>query len=745
MKNAYYKKTLALTFSLISLAVTASTTGQLTLTDSSGVVVPTYQSGESAYIQVIDSDGNVDPAAAETLTVTITSETEDTGTPYSVTEPVPSSGNVGDGTMSMLQTTYNTKTEDWTVLAVSSDSFLVTGSVSGQQSQQYNMNNDAPYVSDNEEISFVIENDAVAFGVGDTFSFSTVAGTVVGETVTLTETGVDTGIFTSSIALTEAETPVEANELLEVQSGDLITVFYDDATGDWGDAEQVRTSALYAATVVKGSTLLVDTIWTEENSPYLVTGDVTVSANTTLTIMPGVTVLFLANTDDTISGQEAYDSEIIVKGTLNVAGTEDKLVTLTSSNREGSIGDWGGVRVENGSASFVFTQLEYSAYGIDLYEVSYGRTFTLTNSALIYNGAGIKASNSYEGVFTIKDNTLSHNSGSVIYADYNETTWVIDNNVIKENGSGSYEEFPLVSLNYSKSILFTNNDISDNQGGIQINEVREDLIFTGNTLSNNKDDDMMMSGGLSINTWSDEGDWVADSIIIEDNVVDSNNYTGIELSYSGNVNPQINRNKVRNNSGYGIYVYSQSHNTQPHIHDNEITGNGLNEWGGQAGLYVSGKAIPSIVGNTINNNGAGVYVNYNDVNGNGDFDLTDNVITNNLGYGISVNGYAKPTINNNDIYGNTGYAVENHTSFAIDAKNNWWGEGDTAEINEGGNPKSLSFIYDSNSNGDSGSVNYAGWLDASYQNGGTPVSNNITGQLTVIVMAIQAVLIMPVG
>ena len=174
MKNAYYKKTLALTFSLISLAVTASTTGQLTLTDSSGVVVPTYQSGESAYIQVIDSDGNVDPAAAETLTVTITSETEDTGTPYSVTEPVPSSGNVGDGTMSMLQTTYNTKTEDWTVLAVSSDSFLVTGSVSGQQSQQYNMNNDAPYVSDNEEISFVIENDAVAFGVGDTFSFSTV-------------------------------------------------------------------------------------------------------------------------------------------------------------------------------------------------------------------------------------------------------------------------------------------------------------------------------------------------------------------------------------------------------------------------------------------------------------------------------------------------------------------------------------------------------------------------------------------
>ncbi|TWX62976.1 hypothetical protein, partial [Colwellia hornerae] len=85
MKNAYYKKTLALTFSLISLAVTASTTGQLSLTDSSGITVPTYQDGESAYIQVVDSDGNVDPAVAETLTVKITSETEDTGTPFSAT------------------------------------------------------------------------------------------------------------------------------------------------------------------------------------------------------------------------------------------------------------------------------------------------------------------------------------------------------------------------------------------------------------------------------------------------------------------------------------------------------------------------------------------------------------------------------------------------------------------------------------------------------------------------------------
>jgi hypothetical protein len=350
MKIACYKKTLALTLSLISLGVTATTTGQLTLTDSSGIVVPTYQSGESAYIQVVDSDGNANPTVAETLTVKITSETEDTGTPFSATEPVAPSSNVGDGALTVLKTSYDTKTEDWTILSLGQDTamgtsyFRVTGSVSGLQSQNYFMTDmmtgeSVRYTSDNNEVSFKIENGSVAFSVGDTITFSTSAGTIVGETVTLTETDVDTGIFTSSITFNEAEVPNVANGILDVQSVDLITVFYDDANGDWGDAAQVRSTALYAATVIKGSTLLANTVWTEDNSPYLVTGDVTVSANTTLTIMPGVKVLFLANTDDTVGGQAPYDSELIIQGHLNVAGTDAKGVTLTSSNREPATGD----------------------------------------------------------------------------------------------------------------------------------------------------------------------------------------------------------------------------------------------------------------------------------------------------------------------------------------------------------------------------------------------------------------------
>ena len=714
MKNAYYKKTLALTFSLISLAVTASTTGQLTLTDSSGIVVPTYQSGESAYIQVADSDGNSDPAVAETLTVKITSETEDTGTPFSATAPVAPSSNVGDGTLTVLKTSYDTKTEDWTILSLGQDMamgtsyFRVTGSVSGLQSQNYFMTDmmtgeSVSYTSDNNEVSFKIENGSVAFSVGDTITFSTSTGTIVGETVTLTETDVDTGIFTSSITFNEAETPNGADGVLDVQSGDLITVFYDDANGDWGDAEQVRSTALYAATVIKGSTLLANTVWTEDNSPYLVTGDVTVSANTTLTIMPGVKVLFLANTDDTVGGQSPYDSELIIKGSLNVAGTEAKGVTLTSSNREPATGDWGGVRVESGTASFIYTTFEYSAYGIDLYDVSSGKTFTLNNSELSNNGTGVKASSSYNGDFTITNNVIRDNISYVINSNSAQAYWSLDGNVITGNGQ-------LLNFSWEHSVSLTNNEITNNQGSVQVDTVRYDFIFTGNTVTGNS------NIGVYFNGYESSGDWMADSIVVEDNIVDNNGYYGIHIRSNGSADSAINRNKVRNNSGYGIYVEISENNTQPSIHDNEITGNG------NVGLYVAGKAVPSIVGNTIDNNGSGIYVNYDDVNGNGDFELSDNLITNNQGYGLSVNGYAKPVISNNDIYGNTGYALENHTSFALDAKNNWWGVDDSAEINAGTNPKTLSFIYDGNTNSNAGKVNYAGWLSFSIQDQSPPVT-----------------------
>ena len=168
----------------------------------------------------------------------------------------------------------------------------------------------------------------------------------------------------------------------------------------------------------------------------------------------------------------------------------------------------------------------------------------------------------------------------------------------------------------------------------------------------------------------------------------------------------------------GLHLRNDSTNVQPTISDNTITGTS------SYALYIYGKIVPTVTDNRLDSNAYGMYFDYSDANGNGSFEVSNNEIINSSNDGISINSYAKPTFSNNDIYGNGGYAIRNNTSYAINAKNNWWGEADTATINSGSNPQSLSFIYDGNNSASNGLVNYAGWLPASLFFNYTPV---ITG------------------
>ena len=333
---------------ILTLTASAQMSGQLGLVDSSGNAAATYESGSKVYVKLTDSDGNADSAAVETIDVKITSDTEDKGDPFTASAVTADSGNTGDGTLEVLKTSYDTKTEDWTLMMINAQNktFKVTGSVSGIQNKQMSMGSgstEATYTSDGGEVTLKLTEGSVGFAVGDEFTFSTTAGTVVGETLTLTETGADTGIFEGNIELATGSVTA-ANSKLEVVSGDRVTVFYDDPKGDWGTALQVRDEALYAATVIKGSTYMKDVVWTKDDSPYLVTGDVTISSGRSLTIKEGVKVIFLANSDDTVGGEEKYDSELLVEGTISVLGTAAEPVTFTSSETAPSRGDWGGIR-----------------------------------------------------------------------------------------------------------------------------------------------------------------------------------------------------------------------------------------------------------------------------------------------------------------------------------------------------------------------------------------------------------------
>ena len=77
--------------------------------------------------------------------------------------------------------------------------------------------------------------------------------------------------------------------VLQSTSGDIITVIYEDALNDYGNAETI-TASIYG-----GWSGNVSGTWTVANSPYVVTGDIFVQNGESLTIESGVEVRFYGN------------------------------------------------------------------------------------------------------------------------------------------------------------------------------------------------------------------------------------------------------------------------------------------------------------------------------------------------------------------------------------------------------------------------------------------------------------------
>jgi hypothetical protein len=93
-----------------------------------------------------------------------------------------------------------------------------------------------------------------------------------------------------------------------------------------------------AATNVSG-TISSNTTWTLANSPYVMTGDVTVAAGVTLTLDPGVVV----------QGDSATRT-LIVAGTLSAVGTAGQHISFTSTANTGP-GQWNGIRFDSGAGA----------------------------------------------------------------------------------------------------------------------------------------------------------------------------------------------------------------------------------------------------------------------------------------------------------------------------------------------------------------------------------------------------------
>jgi RHS repeat-associated protein len=100
-------------------------------------------------------------------------------------------------------------------------------------------------------------------------------------------------------------------------------------------------------------TISTNTTWTLTDSPYVMTGNVTVAAGVTLTIEPGVVV----------EGNSA-SRQLTVNGALTADGTSGSRITFTSSSDTAS-GQWVGIKFAAGSgtSSLKFVDARYGGGG----------------------------------------------------------------------------------------------------------------------------------------------------------------------------------------------------------------------------------------------------------------------------------------------------------------------------------------------------------------------------------------------
>ncbi|GAB4115856.1 MAG: hypothetical protein Kow00103_10950 [Candidatus Caldatribacteriota bacterium] len=170
------------------------------------------------------------------------------------------------------------------------------------------------------------------------------------------------------------------------------------------------------------------------------------------------------------------------------------------------------------------------------------------------------------------------------------------------------------------------------------------------------------------------------SPLIEENSLDHNSYSGIEIGTGGR--GEIRNNMIQNNQ-YGLRAYG---NAAPEISGNNISNNS------NSGIYCRESAVPIIDGNIISNNSTGILIDYNTTWG--------SVVNPDLGGG---DGESK---GENIISGNSIHGVNNKTPHPIKAENNWWGDTDGPKY-PGNNSSSGDWVYWNQVNG---TIDFDPWL-----------------------------------
>ncbi|MCK4891465.1 MAG: hypothetical protein KAS78_02235, partial [Candidatus Pacebacteria bacterium] len=198
-----------------------------------------------------------------------------------------------------------------------------------------------------------------------------------------------------------------------------------------------------------------NTVWTEEKSPYVVTGNITVAEDKILTVEPGAEIRF----------DGWY--QINIKGTLNAVGEKENYVVFTSNWDNPYAGSWRGISLENSNENNViqYTIVEYAGTGVE----GNNSSVTLENSIFKNLNVGITG---FKGIvsynyFIDTNTTFDHSqdceitsnyiSGSRTVFSYSSSETIIhSNNIINYNPTNQSNSY-LIYRVYGEGLDATNN------------------------------------------------------------------------------------------------------------------------------------------------------------------------------------------------------------------------------------------------------------------------------------------------
>ena len=239
----------------------------------------------------------------------------------------------------------------------------------------------------------------------------------------------------------------------------------------------------------------------------VVTGDVTVINNATLTIEPGAIVRMAANSDDQRNGPDTPVTDYFYRndppsrpsqmcsigvygGNLIAIGTSDKKILFTSSSSNPIRGDWHSIQYNKFGSKLVLDNaiMEYSYHGLQINDKATEENITIENTIIrhVVTCCICSGPNDRNGQMSIKitNNDISDCGHEAI--DTHVDGFIIENNYIHDNlwsfGDGPSGGGVVID---KTNITVKNNIFENNRVGINVLEPNTQSLVSGNIYINN--------------------------------------------------------------------------------------------------------------------------------------------------------------------------------------------------------------------------------------------------------------------